>query len=372
MIKCFLLISLLFLFQGSVIAESSSLSFYKNKVDELNQKVGEDKSTFFDKKQDLDRSVQNSHLLQTRYEEEKKAYQDLSTFDLENPGAVSFEKLSSKRELMRQAFENFKSSRDQVAYKESALAESGRSLSATQNQFQSAINSLKISGSEEIEIQLQERKKLFEVPQTVTVSIDYFCTEDETFKRCRQSAQERAELSAIEQGAVVLVSSITRMKDLKIESESVKSEVNGRITNKQSVKSQAIMGSEFGGIHYEMIATVQPNLSDAMLTQIKNSIALDVFGKYTSYFSALKSDVGTDSTDEFLAELERENQRLIAKREREEQLRLAEEREKEKELEMQERAAQRQREADAAEAERARLHELQEIKWKVRAPAIIF
>ena len=162
------------------------------------------------------------------------------------------------------------------------------------------------------------------------------------------------------------------MRDLQIESELVKSEVNANIVKKESVKSSHIMGGDFGGIHYEMIATVEPYLSDTMLNQIKNAITLEVFGKYIAVFSSEKDTEtmagSSQSTNDFLAKLEKENQNRLEATRRLEAQRKADEEAKARHAEV----ARQEREKEEENALQRRKAEERQLKKKTRAPVLVF
>tara|TARA_R110001583_G_scaffold194641_1_gene366070 strand:- start:2145 stop:3209 length:1065 start_codon:yes stop_codon:yes gene_type:complete len=354
------------------MAESASLTFHKQQVDQLTNRVTAARNKVFDDKRILDQAAYHSLTLQKKYETAKDDYQKLIAFDADSPGSVRFEDLSNKRTLNNKAYAAYQDSLNEIMTLQNRLAQSSISLNSTQNALNTAIGSLKFAGADEVDIQLRERKKAFEISQKVPVSIDYFCTEDQTFKQCKSTAKERAERSAIEKGAVVTVSSITKMRDLQIESELVKSEVNANIVKKESVKSSHIMGGDFGGIHYEMIATVEPYLSDTMLNQIKNAITLEVFGKYIAVFSSEKDTEtmagSSQSTNDFLAKLEKENQNRLEATRRLEAQRKADEEAKARHAEV----ARQEREKEEENALQRRKAEERQLKKKTRAPVLVF
>lgn len=363
---CFLL------WNKSSIAQSDSLFIYKKQVDELTERVRFAKENVLSNKEQLNKVTYDSDNLKKEYDILRDKYQKIILFDAENPGAVTFESLSDTRALSNKAYERYQKSLGEVEFKKKELNESGLRLLSIQNQLNAAIDILMISGSEEISKRLDERRKAFEVLQDVPVSIDYFCSENQNIKQCENSAKEKAERYAIEKGAVVTISSITKMRDLKIESEVVKSEVNANIVKRSNVKISRIVGDSSFGFNYEMIATVEPYLSNSMLNEIRNAISLDVFGKYINIISnkivSRDSSVGLHSTEDFIVEIERENERIL------EESRIAAEKIKLEEAERLrlEEIKKRQREIEAENILRRKREQERKIKEKTRAPVLVF
>jgi hypothetical protein len=356
-----------FIFYSSGVIADSLIS-YKQAVDSAASQVESAKQKLLDESNALSLVKSRSDNLNREYESVKKEYQELVSFDAENPGAVNFEKLSAKRTENSKAYLAYKDSLSNVIEAEAKLAGSVRALRQSEDDLDSSISALKSAGIDEVERRVNQQKSAFERQQVVEVALDYFCTENETFKTCRQTAIKKADREAIEKGAVVTISSTTEMRNFKITSDVTKSEVNGKIIDRQNVSLSPVMGGEYGGMHYEMLATVQAYLPDSMLQSFRNNIALEVYGRHINYFSQHDQTDVISSNDDYLAQIEREYQARLAETKRLEEQERAQAEEERRLVEDQ----RQQAEFKAEQELRYKKQEEQRLKRKIRAPAIIF
>ena len=142
------------------MAESASLTFHKQQVDQLTNRVTAARNKVFDDKRILDQAAYHSLTLQKKYETAKDDYQKLIAFDADSPGSVRFEDLSNKRTLNNKAYAAYQDSLNEIMTLQNRLAQSSISLNSTQNALNTAIGSIFNLGKEKKRLKYHKKSPL--------------------------------------------------------------------------------------------------------------------------------------------------------------------------------------------------------------------
>lgn len=306
------------------LADMAQVRYHEEKIARLENSLIEANDSVRMIETKISSAKNESDEASTNYKMIDRSYKKLLEIEDENPGFLSEDKIAEKRMDRIQAHRYYQRSLKDISILKSDLGDSSIVLRSIEDSLGKAVAVYKQHANEEIEARLAKEKDKFETVQEVHAYHDYQCHDDQTGGYCKKKAREMAERNAIEKGAVVTVTSITDMRDLQIESENIQSEVNASIISRKVIKNgvRSVIGFE-----YEMLAIVQPHISDSVLDKMRNAIAIDVMGKYHSLLGRSSFQPSTRNNTNYLAELEKKEQARRAELEltRKEEARIARE-----------------------------------------------
>ena len=128
--------------------------------------------------------------------------------------------------------------------------------------------------------ELQKRLQDINQSKQISVEVRETCSVEITPRACRDQAKTKAERQAAEKGSVVIVESVTEIKDFNMTKDEIKSRVKVRLSNIQVTRDEKALTSDETAwtISYAITATVTPIITEEMRKEMKAQIIAEVSG----------------------------------------------------------------------------------------------
>lgn len=198
--------------------------------------------------------------------EKKQAY------DRENPGEIT-EQLRAAEENNKQSTRALKDAEEIRADTESKINKLNTSAVRQYAEFKRLQKSYEGDVDRVVDHQLQERIRVLQVSKVMEVSAQVSCG-DESITACKERSKKSAELKASEQGSVVLVNSLTEVKNFKLTKEELRSEVRATLSD-EKILSQNFIGDS--GFETKISVKVEPAISESLREQMAGAIRAEVY-----------------------------------------------------------------------------------------------
>lgn len=198
---------------------------------------------------------------------------ELQDFERKKPGRVKPEELDAARKRNVQAKDAIDKAQQQLDQKKLKLNQATQDFSARSIESEHRLSIYRSRFNEVAAAIAAKREKGYKISQQVTESARVAC-EDLSIAACKSKTQQEAQRRAIEKGAVIVVDSITEIKNLKLEKDVVRSEVFGEISNYQVLESK--LTDEPATYYMKIQATVTPLIGDALQAEIMRTVRADM------------------------------------------------------------------------------------------------
>ena len=131
--------------------------------------------------------------------------------------------------------------------------------------------------------ELQKRLQGLNQSKQISVEVRETCSLDVTQRACRDQAKTKAERQAAEKGSVVMVESVTEIKNFNMTKDEIKSRVKVRISNIQVTRDNYDLTADKSGwtVDYAITATVTPVMTEDMRQDMKAQIIAEISGGWT-------------------------------------------------------------------------------------------
>ena len=198
--------------------------------------------------------------------EKKQAY------DRENPGEIT-EQLRVAEENNKQATRALKDTEEKRADTESKFNKLNTSAVRQYAEFKRLQKSYEGDVDRVVDHQLQENIRALQVSKVMEVSAQVSCG-DESITACKERSKKSAELKASEQGSVVLVNSLTEVKNFKLTKEELRSEVRATLSD-EKILSQNFIGDS--GFETKISVKVERAISESLREQMAGAIRAEIY-----------------------------------------------------------------------------------------------
>lgn len=222
--------------------------------------------------------------------ERKQAY------DRDNPGEI-VEQLRAAEEKNIESARALSEAKDRRAKYEAELIAHKKLAARQYNEFLKQQKSFEREIDRVVEVGLQERLSSLQVSKVVEVTERVPCGND-PIPVCKERSKKAAELKASEQGSVVLINSLTEIKNFKMTKDELRSEVRATLSNKTFSNQHLIGETEY---ETTITANVEPVVGDALSKQISDNIRSDIYsqvGGRIDYRHIQNPDTVVDRTPE--------------------------------------------------------------------------
>ncbi|MDH5518774.1 MAG: hypothetical protein OEY36_13305 [Gammaproteobacteria bacterium] len=235
---------------------------------------------------EIERNASQSKLLTIKasVDEERKKLKDLRTAEEQFPNIDFTDQLNKQRGVWQKANRNYLTNSAFVKALDDKISDSRANYDINlrkQKSIQDSINDLsdRLAGSK-----LQDQLKNLRHSKRIEVSVRETCSLTVTKDKCRDQARVKAERNASEKGAVVVIESVTEVKNFNLSKDEVRSKVKARISDIRVIKDSYDLTADKTGwvIDYAISALVTPSVTEEMIADLKNQIIQN-----------LDSDLGT-------------------------------------------------------------------------------
>ena len=299
------------------------------------------------KQNEIDATKASLGRLQRENESASKNLESLQDLERKRPGSINEQALRSAELDNRRTYAALTSARKNIGTLESELIDLRSSVVQENADFEMASRNYEGRLDVLADRMVDEQVRGLQVQKTTQATGRAAC-DNLTLTQCRQLSQKNAELKASEQGSVVVVDSMTEVKNFKLSKEELRSVVSATLSDVR-VLEQKLVDEQY--YQTRISATVVPAISPTLRQQLRQTARTELITKaggpldYSTAGAALITPPPT--------EVQREDPGRELARQEEQRRRLEEERRR-LEYERQELAnRQRREEAERIARERA-------------------
>jgi hypothetical protein len=132
--------------------------------------------------------------------------------------------------------------------------------------------------------ELQKRLQGINQSKQISVETRETCSVEITPRTCRDQAKTKAERLAAEKGSVVMVESVTEIKNFNMTKDEIKSRVKVRLSNIQVTHDSYDLTADKTGwtVDYAITATVTPVITEEMRKDMKAQIIAEISGGWNA------------------------------------------------------------------------------------------
>ena len=209
--------------------------------------------------------------LEAQQKNAKESYHSLQKLDIEHPEYALAEQLSMKSAAHKEASTKTQEKKADITRKENQLLIAQNDLQRSKAELDA--NKIKYETYVRALATRYIMQKLHAMQQSVIVktTATAVCGDDVTPRDCRQQALAKAERKALEQGSVIVVESITEVKNFQLSYDEVHSEFKAQLSNRRLLTDTAGVGQHTIGINAE----VTPMMTEALKESIHESAILE-------------------------------------------------------------------------------------------------
>lgn len=235
------------------------------KLDETSRKISAVKS-------DMEASDQSIALLEAERKRAKANLEKKQAYDRDNPGEI-VEQLRMAEDRNKNAARAVEDAKAKRSKSESDLIALNKQADGQYSEFLKQQKSFEREIDRVVDVTLQDRLKALQVSKTVEATESVPCGDD-PIPVCKERSKKAAELKASEQGSIVVINSMTEVKNFKLTKEELRSEVSATLSNKTYFNQHLI-----GETAYEtsIRATVEPAIGDTLRDQMADNIRADIY-----------------------------------------------------------------------------------------------
>lgn len=270
-----LLISALLASHHALAANNQTqLREYKQQLNQANSSLRKSKVRYETLEIERNASKAKLRTIKANVATERKKLKDLRTAEEQFPNIDFTDQLNKQRSIWQKANRDYLTNSAFVKALEDKIHDSRANYDINlrkQKSIQDSINELsdQLAGSK-----LQYQLKKLRNSKRIEVSVRETCSLTVTKDKCRDQARIKAERKASEKGSVVVVESITEVKNFNLKRDDIRSQVKARISDIRVIKDTYDLTADKTGwvIDYAISALVTPSVTNEMIADLKNQI----------------------------------------------------------------------------------------------------
>jgi hypothetical protein len=320
----------------------TALKGLSNKSKEITSKQGE-----------IDTTKLALNRLQRENENARNNLESLQDQERKIPGSINEQALRGAEQENRRTYRALSDARKNISKLESDLIDLRSSVVQENADFEQASRSYENRLDVLADRMVDEQVRSLQVKKTTEATGKAAC-DQVTLSQCRQLSQKNAELKASEQGSVVVVDSMTEVRNFKLSKEELRSVVSATLSDVRVIEQKLIDEQYY---QTRISASVVPAISPTLRQQLRQGARAELIAKaggpldYSLAGPALiapppsespREDGGRETArqeeqrrrlDEERRRLEYERQQLVERQRREEAERIERERRERQESE---------------------------------------
>ena len=300
-LKLIMLLASALVFSASAMADNNQhqldqLQDYNRQLHQANEKVSKSKIRYETLK--IEQSVSQSKLrtLKATVDEERKKLKDLRAAEEQFPKIDFSNQLSQQRSVWQKANREYLTHSEYVAALDGKINESRASYNIALRQQKNIQESIDNISGQLANTELQKRLRKIQKSKRINIAVRETCSLTVTKDDCRDKARVKAERKASEKGSVVVVESVTEVKNFNLSKDEVRSRVKARISDIRVTKDSYDLTADKSGwvVDYGISALVTPVVTTQMRNDLKNQIILGL----NSGAGSMSDSTTDDATDE--------------------------------------------------------------------------
>jgi predicted nuclease with TOPRIM domain len=296
-IRGLLILTLLFSAQ-SVVAESplqKQLNDYKFKYQQAVEEANKAKTNLQTRQIQLNSANSRLLTLEQERDAEDVKLDRLRATAKKMPGVDLYDQIRQQHDVVYEAGKRYadqaqtvKGLGERIAIDRTQYSIAMERQKGLQSSIEGILNQLAAS-------EFKKRLDKINRSQTVKASVRETCSLQLTVQNCRDQARTKAERKAAENGSVVMVESVTEVKNFNMTKDEIRSRIKVSISNVKVERDEYNLTPDKTGwvVDYAIVATVTPVISSAMRKDMKAQIVSEITGDWRP--QSLESFVVTDT-----------------------------------------------------------------------------
>lgn len=307
-----LLVSAL-LFSASVVADNNQrllnqLQDYNRQLQQANDQVSKSKIRYETLKIQQTASQSKLRSLKVTVDEERKKLKDLRAAEEQFSNIDFTDQLSQQRTVWQKANREYLTHQEFVNALDGKINESRANYNIAVRQQKNIQDSIDNISGRLANTELQKRLRAIQKSKRINIAVRETCSLTVTKDDCRDKARIKAERKASEKGSVVVVESVTEVKNFNLSKDEVRSRVKARISDIRVTRDSYDLTADKTGwiVDYGISALVTPVVTEQMRNDLKNQIILGLNSGAGTMGDSGADDFEEQTTQEKRQDAERE------------------------------------------------------------------
>lgn len=265
------------LFSLDAVASDQELRLLQSKLQEmkaLNAELEKAHIGYSTAQIELDTAQSKLGRLKSRAEVERETLDELRNTEAKFPDIDFTDKINAQRAEWRAANKAYLSEQEYVRVLSDKAAQDKQTYDIAMSRREGLQKSIDRMSAELAEKQLNAELAQIQKPQNIRVSAIETCSLSVTKDDCMDKARIKAEREAAERGSLVVVDTVTEVKNFNLTKDEARSRVTARISDIRIIKQTFDLTPDKTGwrVEYEISALVTPAITDNMRNELKQQI----------------------------------------------------------------------------------------------------
>ena len=218
--------------------------------------------------------------LKTERDKERTQLDELRAAAEKMPTIDFADQISHQNDTVYQAGKNYQLQLEQVKTIQESISEHKTRYAIALEQEKNFKKSITSLLEQQAGAEMQARLQNLNQSKQISVEIRETCSLQITQGACRDQAKAKTERQAAEKGALVMVESVTEIKNFNMSKDEIRSRVKVQLSDLQVTRDHYDLTADKTGwtIDYAITATVTPVITDAMRQDMKAQVIAEISG----------------------------------------------------------------------------------------------
>jgi hypothetical protein len=271
------IITLCFLGGVNAFADDEELRLLQSKLQELkdlNTELDKANMGYTTAQIELDTAKSSLGRLKSRVEVERETLDELRDTEAKFPDIDFSDKINAQRKEWRTANKAYLSEQEYVRVLSEKAAQDKKTYDIAVNKRKGLQRTIDRMSDDLAEKKLNAELAQIRKPQNIRVSAVETCSLSMTKDACMDKARVKAERDAAEQGSLVVVDTVTEVKNFNLTKDEARSRVSARISDIRIIKQTYDLTPDKTGwrVEYEISALVTPAITEQMRQELKQQV----------------------------------------------------------------------------------------------------
>ena len=255
-------------------ANEAAYKQYQQKKSELATVNGElDRAKVGYQSVKIEMNTVNSKLdsLQSDVNAAKAKLDKLRNFEDQNPEMDFSDKIGEQRGIWKKTNQEYLSTKEYIGSLNTKVREYKTQYDIALNKKKNLEATLQRFSDDLAGAQVNEKLKQINKSKRISIKVRETCSLNKTKDQCRDQARVKAERQAAEQGSLVVVDTVTEIKNFNLTKDEARSRVSARVSDIKILKDTFDLTADKSGwqVDYEISALVTPVVTAQMREELK-------------------------------------------------------------------------------------------------------
>lgn len=275
------------LFSTTALADDQplhqKLASYKQQYQQASDDANLSRTTLDTQQIELKSAQSKLQSLKSERDNERTRLDELRAAEEKMPSIDFTDQINRQSDAVSKAGKKYQAQLELVKINEEKVNENKTKYAIAVEQEKNIRKSIDGMHEQLASAELQKRLQSINQSKQISVEVRETCSLDITQRACRDQAKTKAERQAAEKGSVVMVESVTEIKNFNMSKDEIKSRVKVRISNIQVTRDNYDLTADKSGwtVDYAITATVTPVMTEDMRQDMKAQIIAEISGGWT-------------------------------------------------------------------------------------------